>query len=177
MKLRASTFVRFEAQAVFYSIIVAITMYLLFNEVNIPKLTIICPIIGNHWWFLTTYLLLLIISPILNEGIGRLQEKQHLAIIVLFLIMNGLNYLLRREPNGSNLQSLILIYIIGQYLHRYKDSYKMFANRKMMLLVCVLCVLTNLLVVYMCLVGGHQYPKLTNKAMLYLSYSNPVIIL
>lgn len=178
MKFKASTLVRFEAQAVFYSFSITVLMFLLFDIMSVKIfIKAFIPVIGCKWWFLNTYLMLLILSPILNEGIAKLSKKQLLAIIVLLLILNGIGYLIRLSENGSNLQSFILIYIIGQFLRRYKDEYKIFTKRKAMLIACFTCTVMNLLIVYLCLIGGHYYPEITNKTFVYLSYSNPIIIL
>lgn len=178
VKLRASTLIRFDAQAVFYSFTITILMYYLTDTISAKLLVkAVLPIIGNKWWFLNAYLMLLILSPILNEGIARLDRKQHIVIIALFVVLNGISSLVRLNVNGSNLQSFILIYLVGQFLYRYKDEYKILTHRKAMNIVCLVCLAVNLLVVYGCLIGGHQYPELTDKTMVYLSYSNPVIIL
>lgn len=122
--------------------------------------------------------MLFIIAPILNEGTKRLTEKQHLSIILMLVAINCVGYLfIRRESNGSNLQSFILLYIIGQYLHAYKDKYKILSNIKVSFPCAIICTLINLLAVYLCLKLGVEYPKLITKVTLYLSYSNPVILL
>lgn len=178
IKFSFKTLARFEGQAIFYSYLTAAGAILLLG--HCPGLMgKIFPIIGNRWWFLTTYVMLLIIAPILNEGIKRLTEKQHLSIIFLFIAINCVGYLfIRRTPNGSNLQSFILIYVIGQYLHSYKDKYKMLTNKKVLLAGFIFCTLINFIAVSLCLQFGVKYPKLvTIGIMLYLSYSNPVILL
>lgn len=179
IRFSLKTLARFEGQAIFYSYITALGAFVLMENIEILSTRFWFPIICGRWWFLTTYIMLSLIAPILNEGIRRLTERQHLTIIILFVIINCFGYLfIRREWNGQNLQSFILIYIIGQYLRAYKDKYRLLADRGKMSLALAACVAINFAAVYFCLQEGAAYPKLVHRyMMLYLSYSNPVIVL
>lgn len=172
------TLARFEGQAIFYSYIMIIGAFLLLGHCS-GMAGRLFPIMGNRWWFLTTYVMLFIIAPLLNEGIKRLTESQHRTMILLLVIINCFGYLLISHiPNGSNLQSFILVYIIGRYLHDYKDKFKIFSDMRMIALAIVVCTVINLAAIYLCLQLGVAYSKLIAKGiMLYLSYSNPVILL
>lgn len=178
IKFSFKTLAKFEGQAIFYSYITALGAILLLGDYSkLPQR--LFPIIGNRWWFLTTYVMLCIIAPILNEGIKRLTEKQHLSMIFLLVIINGFGYLIiRHTQNGSNLQSFILVYIIGRYLHTYKDKFKIFTDMRVIVPCLIVCTALNFCAIYTCLQAGTTYPKLvTQGIMLYLSYSNPVILL
>lgn len=177
MKLKTMTLLRFELQAVFYSYVLAVVMYFAFHDLGTSLVSVAFPVIGNHWWFLHTYIMLLLLSPVINEGVKRLTERQHLAIIALLVIINGIGFLLRRVPNGSNLQSFILVYIIGQYLWLYRDKYRRLYNCKLLLIGGVICVAINLLIVVFSLHTAQTYPKAYSGVFLWLSYSNPVILL
>lgn len=178
IKFSFKTLARFECQAIFYSYLMAFAAFYFFGNSN-NLLEKIFPIIGNRWWFLTVYVMLLIIAPILNEGIKRLTEKQHLAIIVMLVAINCIGYMfLRQIGNGNTLQFFILLYLIGQYLHSYKDKYKMFANTRLTVLLSIICTAINFIAVYFCLQSCVQHPILVTKyMMLYLSYNNPVVLL
>lgn len=160
IKFSFNTLSRFEGQAIFYSYITALGAIILISDWhNLPGR--LFPIIGGRWWFLTTYVMLLVIAPILNNGIKQLSERQHMTIIILFIIINCFGYLfIRHTANGSNLQSFILVYIIGRYLHNYKDKYKVLSNIKVMSLCFIICTTINLAAIYFCLHVGTHYPKL-----------------
>lgn len=163
---------KFEAQAVFYSYIIAVIVYFSYGELNAGGLAVVFPVLKNRWWFLTTYILLFIFAPIINEGIRKLTERQCLTLIILFAVLNAI-----ATHNGSCMQSFLLVYMIGQYIRMYKDKHKILTNRKIIILGWSVCTVINLAAIYFCLRAGTEYPKLITKGiMAYLSYSNPVIL-
>lgn len=179
IKLKSKTLVRFELQAIIYASAVYFTISLADHDFNVYYFIkdALFPVMGFRWWFLTTYIMLFILSPILNEGISRLTKKQHLAIIILFLIYNGIAHLLRLTICGYDLPSFIHIYIIGQFLFRYKDDYRLFHNRRIISTGILICLVINFVVVYACLTFGYKRSIYTTFINVYLGYSNPIIIL
>lgn len=167
------TICRFEAQAVFYSVVMAAVVWFAFGELNAGKLAVVFPVLRNRWWFLTTYILLFTFAPIINEGVRRLTERQHLTLIALFCALNAI-----ATHNGSCMQSFLLVYLIGRYLNMYKDKRKILTNKKIITLGWLLCTAINLAAIYFCWQAGVEHPELITKGiMAYLNYSNPVILL
>lgn len=178
MTFRIRTLVRFDAQAIFYNVVVACVFCFVFGEIEPSKIiNYFFPILGQQWWFLNKYILLLILSPILTVGISKLTKSQHLLIIILLLIIIGVGCLYRKEAGGgSNALSFIHIFIIGQFLRRYKDGYSMFTSRRKLAAGWTACVVLNFVAVYLCLVLGKQHSNWLGESMMWLGYSNPVII-
>lgn len=133
IKLKKSSLVRMEVQALFYSYVLAVIMYFMFRDLVVPVHRVAFPVLCSHWWFLSTYILLMFVAPIINEGVKRLTEKQHLLIIMSMVVLNGVGKLLGFEIGGSDFRSFIIVYLIGQYLALYKDKYKALYNCKTML--------------------------------------------
>lgn len=78
---------------------------------------------NSEWWFVNAYLMLMLFSPILNAAILCLDKRQHMISILLLLILQvyfgnfrhtfGLNF------NGYSVNNFVLLYMIGNYIHRF----------------------------------------------------------
>lgn len=67
------------------------------------------PISACDWWFMSEYLFLMLLSPIINAGMEKLDRKQAtILIIVLYLSWFRCTSVL-----------LLFIYILGRYLRKY----------------------------------------------------------
>lgn len=122
LKLKRNSLIKLESQALFYSFMKMGTIFLLTGEYILSQNIInFTPIIGRVWWFLTDYVLLMLSSPIINEGAKRLSDKQLLYIIIGWLIINGVGMLIRLDINGSNFQSFFLVYLVGIYIRKIND--------------------------------------------------------
>lgn len=108
-------------------IIIACSLFLFhlfFNRNELEHITIsivstIFPILGGRWWFMTEYMLIFFISPIINQGIDNIDKRTFGIIIILFLGYNFLTFF-RLSPNaGSNFVGLFTVYLIGRYCNIY----------------------------------------------------------
>ena len=94
------------------------------------------PILFSHYWFVTAYIILLIVSPFLNKLIFALDKKNYqkflVTLIGLFVILAG------GIPNalsgmiGGRLIPVFVIYIIAGYIRRFGDLKKANATRHFM---------------------------------------------
>lgn len=134
IKLRTSSLVRMEIEALFYSYVLAVVMYFMFRDLGVPVYRVAFPVLCRHWWFLSTYILLMFVAPVLNEGVKKLTERQHLMIILAMVVLNGIGKLLCFEIGGSDFRSFVIVYLIGQYLALYKDRWKALGDCKTMLI-------------------------------------------
>lgn len=72
---------------------------------------------GN--WFVECYLMLMFVTPFLNNYIDKLTEKQLLRFIIIFYIFQTFyGYILMDWPfcNGYSLVSFIGLYLLGRYI-------------------------------------------------------------
>ncbi len=77
------------------------------------------PLSGGAWWFVTSYLLVMILSPVLNSFLRKLSAGGFIICITSFLIIwYGISYF----TNGVyiQLERGILFYILGAYVRLYK---------------------------------------------------------
>ncbi len=123
IKFKMNTLVSFLLEALFYSV----TIYLIFALCGLTELKpfafikSLFPLSRNTWWFLTTYIALYIISPILNKGIEALDKKQLLFSVVGLLFFNCFSGFIvgTLSGNGRTLFNLISIYVLARYMNKY----------------------------------------------------------
>ena len=89
----------------------------------------------NNFWFVVVYMLLYLVSPILNMIIRNIDKKQHKTIIIALLIVTTLCFITYDNfygiKKGYSLFSFIMLYFIGAYLHKYPiDKNKIFKSSK-----------------------------------------------
>ena len=85
-------------------------------------ITSLIPISSFKWWFMTYYVLVMFISPIINKGFES-ESKKMVSIILLTLIIYQLLSFVRLIPNGgSNFLGLLTVYLIGRYCNVYKHD-------------------------------------------------------
>lgn len=111
----------------FYTAISGIIEFFLFGHAfALSRMSgIVLPFSGNHYyWFITCYVVLYLLSPIINEEIGWLYKKNYLnKACLLFLYVNCIsgwligNSLINR--NGFCIMQFIFLYVIGRTLNLY----------------------------------------------------------
>ncbi len=109
----------------FYSSIIAI-LFLIAGE-DISKVILfhtLLPISYSDYWFFTCYLILFLISPILNTVINNSNKARMKKIIfTCFVLLSLLPFLTKNAffnaNNGYSLSNFVLLYFIGSYLRKY----------------------------------------------------------
>ncbi|HBG66352.1 MAG TPA: hypothetical protein DDW78_07765 [Treponema sp.] len=95
--------------------------------------TLVIPISSGNFWFITTYLLLYFISPLLNDFLKGLEKKR----FVLFLLFcYAFWYILALAYRGTfgyyNLQRAVFFYAWGAYLRLYPSPGKRGGMRRLL---------------------------------------------
>ncbi|MFT8460014.1 MAG: acyltransferase [Liquorilactobacillus ghanensis] len=128
----------------FYSVVICLIIYF-FHLNYVSKLSIvksIFPIMFNEYWFITCYVVLILLSPYLNLVLKKLSKSYYRKFILLLFIFQIAALL---ENNIFN-QFLIAFtsYVIGFYLRKY-DVY---VKEKYLLLYFILVYFLGLLSIY-----------------------------
>ena len=121
-------------QMVFYNICITIFFYIensmLVNKRNILEMFL--PITSEEYWYLTAYFGMCMFIPLVNSGIKNLQKKEYefliggisLLIITFTCFVKIYPVLLDRDPfklySGYSMIWLMILYIIGGYIRKYK---------------------------------------------------------
>ena len=88
------------------------------------------PVTSSRYWFATAYVILYIISPLLNFAIERADRRQHLiAIAVLFgFFVVFRNFFYWKEftnlHGGYSYSSFVVLYVIGAYMRKYEIQFR-----------------------------------------------------
>ena len=94
------------------------------------------PIISNKYWFATSYLVLMILAPILNKAADHFDQasfkKTIICCLVLFSVIPSF-FLLSVPGCGKGILHFIMMYLIGRYISRYCCDLKV--NKKKMIAV------------------------------------------
>ena len=80
------------------------------------------PVTGGYYWYFSAYFALFFFIPLLNIAMNKMTQRQHRAIVIVFLLVfSCLQTLFSREIFGtsSNAWWLMILYIIGGYIRKY----------------------------------------------------------
>lgn len=140
----------------------------------------IMPILSGQYWFISTYIALYFISPILNIGLNSLNKKQFKYLLINLLIMVGIIRIVF-NPSGifsGALIPAILVYSIGAYVKKYvevKSNEHYFT--KYVLLTIIFVLIYILLKISINLINNKQvYYILKNIFNLFREYSSLLVI-
>jgi len=81
----------------------------------------------NRYWFVTTFVGLMLVSPFLAHGVDVVVEKDFRLILIIFGFFTGITPLLFKEDifvayNGYSLVWFIYLYLVGAYIKRTEIS-------------------------------------------------------
>lgn len=118
---------RVHRQVFFYSItILAIGFVTIPNTIDFSDiLKSFLPVIFDHYWFLTTYIGLLLIAPFLNMFLKSVSKREHQILIVICILMFTLiPTFTAQTPFNDNLSWFAFLYILAAYLKKYDTRVK-----------------------------------------------------
>lgn len=123
-------------QMQFYSILVELFVFVNWGSDKSILFIIkesIFPVLSNQWWYMTSYVVLFLLSPILNrilESAPRMQLKHGLQLsLLLFSIFPTCSQLLGQPllfgnmGDGFTLGHFILMYCLGYYVAHYEQHW------------------------------------------------------
>lgn len=120
VKLKISRILSLWIQTTTYALISALVIYAIW-EGSFIKRTIDAPLMlfDGCWWFVTDYLILMLLSPFLNAGLNILNKRQLLLVIsVLSFIMYGAEWFHAKDASMP-LLLFFNTYLVGRYIKLY----------------------------------------------------------
>ena len=132
--------VRLWIEVLFYSILVALVMNI-FGAFEIGasgfsvKQQIFMPVTYEHYWFATAYIMLLILSPVLNTAITKLDKKIFGAVLILLIIVFSViksvdPYLIPWDRYGNDVMWFVVLYLTAGYIRMYGIFFGSVKDRK-----------------------------------------------
>lgn len=130
VKFKLNKFIHLIYLTTLYTIIVYLLQTSLptnnFNIIDFIKILFIVPLYNN--WFITCYLILMVLAPFLEVLVASLNKiKFKKMIMVLFIVFSVLPTLFNTPyytivtNGGKSLTYFIFIYLVGRYLRLHKD--------------------------------------------------------
>lgn len=154
-------------------------------QLNIKELIkFIFPISYNKYWFITIYLILYILMPIINRYVSKISKEQYKKmIIILFILSVGLysimygttTYMINETFPFSNMIFYVLIYLVGGYIRLYGiKNLENVSNKKMSSFIFALFLIFMLFLIISQVID-YKWNKLGNVVYWY-TRSNSIFI-
>ena len=122
---------------------------------------------GFNWWFLNAYIVIFLLSPIINLGIDQIEKKLFRNLLfALFFIYFIVQYQL--GMGGANFTIMFLLYLLGRYLKLSKI--KLSRLQSCSIYFFSLLLLYGIIMYYY---YKKDYPSIWHL----LNYNNPAIVL
>lgn len=97
------------------------------------------PLIFNEYWFVTSFFVLFLLTPLLNKMIAMLKKKQLLAYLVILTVVTGamplLNGVLPPFGSAESVGIMITSYLFAAYSHKYDLR----INNLLLILLIIIC--------------------------------------
>lgn len=122
-------------------------------------------------WFVSSYLALYLLSPILNSFVKNASNKQLFSVTYAFFVFQtlwGLTLSVGFILMGYSVFSFIGIYLLAQTIKRYN----IVCNRKICIVIFILCSLFNFVIYYITSKIGIYYVR-----DMVVAYINPLVII
>lgn len=135
------------------------------------------PFIGRAYWYVTDYILLMLMSPILNIVVNRLSNKQLIKFVILLLGMLSIGPLFFATYNWnqdySNIGLFILLYFITAVIKRNEEIYtKMMGG--IIWLISLFVLVSSWVGIH--LLGKYGIVSCLEKEMFFYQYCSPFVI-
>lgn len=175
IKFRLKMVISLLVQTFTYSLLLNIVYDYFFASLSVGTISsAMFPIARSYWWFITTYLFLYMLSPLLNMARKQLTKTQFLYIASILTIVNYFIGYKWSAPffgvnNGSSLISFITIYFYG---YAFKEYFSLNWSRYIYMSIYVL---SSLVIFAMFFVGlKYASPEVAYHAF---AYNNPFVLI
>ena len=180
-KFSIKKFLRIEAEVLFYSWIFLI----IFTRISISDVTInaeiikqsIFPVIYGHYWFITSYIILMILSPFLNIFIKNVKKEDfNKLLFTLICVWSILPILFNTSTTIDGMGWFILLYLIGGYIKKYPEQN---IKNKKHIVSLIIWILILILTAVIPNDIGHKFnsERIMNYSRKYSYYYSPILLI
>lgn len=162
------------------SFLISIGILLLFiiSGQHIETITFIkqiFPITFQNFWFVSCYLLLYSIHPLLNIIIDSVTQRQLLRIVLIMLILySGISFVLVNKYYYSHLVGFILIYFMTAYMKKYMP--KISTNKKYNIRLFLASLIGLIVMLAVTDGGGLKIDVFSHMMLRWCIFTNPFIL-
>lgn len=119
--------VRLETTVIMYAVLSALITIVLSGIIDVKSIVkALMPISSGKYWYMTTYMLLLLFSKYINAAPEKLSKKEFRnLIILLFAVFSLLPTVIQVHimgDVGKGFANILLAYYIGRYIRLYKSD-------------------------------------------------------
>ena len=113
-------FLNLEIPVIVYGIIA----YVLFDRNSFGgAIHAVLPVLSKSYWFFTSYFMLLLAAPFLNDFVDKASRKNHriavLIALLFFVLIPSFSPFRLSEARGMDFVFFSVLYLIGRYLGKY----------------------------------------------------------
>lgn len=96
----------------------------------------VTPFLGNKWYYMTNYILVLAVAPIINVGLSKISQKYYtiilaggLLVLSIWPVLSGssslfsMNYIID-HLEGKSFLNFVYMYMLGGYIVKYGSEFK-----------------------------------------------------
>lgn len=114
----------FQASFYFYIVFLIQKMIGMGGVMTIKEMLLHFEPISTHvWWFLTEYVCIFLLSPLINQGISNISRATFGKSLCVLLFINCVGLYITSFHSGSSLLGMLAIYLIGRYVRMYSREY------------------------------------------------------
>jgi len=111
----------------FYSVVLFVIAIVFFNiDISFKSLIqVILPVSSGEYWFVSVYIMLYILSPFINHMLNTIEQKQHMKLIGVLVILFSVipNLAFSSEAiwleDGMGICWFVTLYCTGAYIRKY----------------------------------------------------------
>ena len=140
IKFRKERLISLVLQVIFYSVALLIFAIAIGWHTFLPKkdFMLFFPILFKQYWFITCYVMLYIISPLLNKWAGSLNKNDYKKLLstgfLIIYVWPTLSFLVNApqfiNDAGYGIVNFSYLYMLGYYIrHYYSNSRQFVSNR------------------------------------------------
>ena len=137
---KPSKTIHFLCRIWFYSLLIPVILLLFHQNTKLQEgiygiINYFLPIETDHYWFATSFLMLMLFSPFLNAAVKSLSRPRfRIALVGIFLLLSGIKSICMLsfegfDKYGYDLPWFIFVYLFGAYAGKY-DSQGLLATLK-----------------------------------------------
>lgn len=108
-------------KTILYSI--AIYIILLLLDKKVYTFESIFPVLTEKYWFITAYITLYFLAPVINIGLNKLTKNQFKYLIIVFLVLMSFVRIFFNIGGifSGSILPVLLLYFVGAYIGKYAE--------------------------------------------------------
>lgn len=124
IRFRIKSFVQLLSQILYYSLGVTIMALIVgVHTLTIADFRYLVPVSSGIWWFISSYIALYFVAPLINQGVDTLGKRYLSYVVCGLLFLNSFSSFLFTNifigADGFSFFNFVTLYVIGRYIAKY----------------------------------------------------------